>query len=404
MLERFLCWCSGTLTVLITGGQRGRFLTLLSANRIKIWKTSESEGEITFCIDRKDIYRCKPFLKKTGCRLYIKQKTGLPFLVFRYRKRKAFFLGILLFFAILRLLSSVLWNVEIQGNLYYSDMVIEEFLLDNGIFIGCPLKKIHCNELETELRKTYTDVGWVSGEVKGTNLILKIEETRKPAVLEEKEPCHLVASRDGIVSSIVTRSGTPCVKAGDQVKKGDILISGIVKVIGDNETEVSTHLEPADGDVYLETAYSYFDCEGRTASVRYRTGRKQYEITFWAGDRYQTVKLYRNRYEICSIQGDYQKQDILWQKLLPFAWSVRVILEEEEVTAIRSKAATEQILAGRLDDYLKNLREKGVLIIENNVKIVLDETMGIASGAITVKEKMTESREIAENEYTGDSD
>ena len=43
----------------------------------------------------------------------------------------------------------------------------------------------------------------------------------------------LIAAHDGKVISIVTREGTPQVHAGAKVKKGDVLISGKVEVIGD---------------------------------------------------------------------------------------------------------------------------------------------------------------------------
>jgi DNA-directed RNA polymerase subunit beta len=41
-----------------------------------------------------------------------------------------------------------------------------------------------------------------------------------------KEPCNVIASQDCTIAEIVTASGTPVVKAGDDVKKGDILTEG----------------------------------------------------------------------------------------------------------------------------------------------------------------------------------
>ena len=41
----------------------------------------------------------------------------------------------------------------------------------------------------------------------------------------------LAAPKDGMVVSIVTRSGVPLVSAGMEVKKGDILVEGGVPIL-----------------------------------------------------------------------------------------------------------------------------------------------------------------------------
>ena len=43
---------------------------------------------------------------------------------------------------------------------------------------------------------------------------------------EKEEPCSIVADEDGLVVEMVTRTGVPQVKPGDEVKKGDILVLG----------------------------------------------------------------------------------------------------------------------------------------------------------------------------------
>ncbi len=93
----------------------------------------------------------------------------------------------------------------------------------------------------------------MSAELRGTKLFLRLAETDMPLMQkEESVPVHLVATADGIVESLVCRSGTPMVKIGDVVKKGDILVSGIVSVIGDNETLVNRYPVAADADILLK--------------------------------------------------------------------------------------------------------------------------------------------------------
>src|SRR5699024_1077859 len=71
------------------------------------------------------------------------------------------------------------------------------------------------------------DVAWVGIDIKGTNAVVEIVEAdEKPEIINEEEYCNLVASRDGIISKVNAANGTPLVKEGDVVKKGDILVAG----------------------------------------------------------------------------------------------------------------------------------------------------------------------------------
>ena len=69
----------------------------------------------------------------------------------------------------------------------------------------------------------------------------------------------IVASHDGIVRSIITRKGTPMVTEDTIVKKGDILVSGLLEIKGDNEEIVERKTGVADADIMIETEYTYKD-------------------------------------------------------------------------------------------------------------------------------------------------
>lgn len=82
------------------------------------------------------------------------------------------------------------------------------------------------------LREEFSNITWVSAKIEGTQLILEIKENVDGYVTEEtpEGPFSLAASKDGIVSSIITRSGTPMVLPGTPCKKGDVLVSGEIAV------------------------------------------------------------------------------------------------------------------------------------------------------------------------------
>ena len=54
--------------------------------------------------------------KESKCKIKIKGKKGLPFILNRYRKRKIFAISLLLVLVSLVVLSGFIWNIEITGN------------------------------------------------------------------------------------------------------------------------------------------------------------------------------------------------------------------------------------------------------------------------------------------------
>jgi similar to stage IV sporulation protein len=235
-----------------------RFINLCSNRLIYIWNLNHVERNYEFNITLKDYYKLKQISRKTGTIPYIKKRCGFPFLLHKYRKRKGYAAGILLFCTILYILSLYIWDINILGGHSYTPEAMVKFLKTNDVYVGLQKKNINCQEIEELIRGTYTDIGWVSAEIKGTRLIIKITETNMPApAVTATENCHIIASKDCIITNIITRTGTPLVEKGSVVKKGDILVSGVVDIIGDNDILVGKEPVIADADVTGKTYYNY---------------------------------------------------------------------------------------------------------------------------------------------------
>ena len=60
-------------------------------------------------------------------------------------------------------------------------------------------------------------------------MTVDIQENLLPQVEYEAKsdkPQDIVAAKDGVITEMVTRAGTPLAAVGAEVKKGDILVSG----------------------------------------------------------------------------------------------------------------------------------------------------------------------------------
>lgn len=400
MLIHFLKWLRGCLTVQIRGYSPERFINLCSNKNILIWNLQQTEYGYEFNMTVQGYRRIKQIAHKTKTIPYIVKRSGFPFLLYRYRKKKVFFFGILLFFILLHTLSLYIWNISISGEYTHTAETILKYLGSQKIYAGVRKKNVDCQELEKKIRAKYTDIGWVSAEIRGTRLLLKLTETNMPKKVKERtKPCHLVAAKDGIITKIVTRKGTPLVKAGDVVKKGDILISGIVSITGDGDEIVKKEPVPAEGSVRMKTFYEYKDSFPLTYTKKIfqEKTKKSFAISLLQ----KKIFLYKcrkpnNKYDI--IESDYPFR--LGENFyLPAIWHKIEYKTYEEKPAKYSKNQAAEIEKEHLDRYIKNLTEKGVFIAENNVKILIDDRSCIASGRIIVDESAVKYKSVDDSEW-----
>ncbi|MGB8453726.1 MAG: sporulation protein YqfD [Anaerocolumna sp.] len=400
MLIKLFYWIRGYLLIRMKGQSPERFINLCSNRYIYLWDLKHVEGEYEFRIMLKDYLKLKPIAKKTGTLPYIKRKYGIPFLLHKYKKRKGYLTGVLLFCVILYILSLFIWDISVLGGHSYTQEAMLKFLKSNQIYIGLQKKNIDCQEIEELIRGTYNDIGWVSAEIKGTRLIIKITETNMPApAVTATKNCHIVASKDCIITHIVTRTGTPKVEVGSIVKKGDILVSGVVDIIGDNDILLDRKPVIADADVIGKTYYNYKDKISLNYIQKQYTGKskKSYNVSILL----KKINLYKPRIP-------YAKYDIIVNEFmlhlsdnfyLPVSYSITSYPEYEDIKKKYTKEEVTDLAKERLKRFLNNLTEKDVLIVENNVKIAIEKNTCTAAGKIVVQESVKDFKSIDDSEW-----
>ena len=261
MLLRIFFYMKGYFLVKIIGHSPERFYNLCSNRGIELRNIMPiEEGGYKFFIDRTDYEEILPLLDKTGTSVEILEQYGLPYFLKRYKKRKIFALGFLICIGIVYGLSLFVWDIQVTGNKQYSKEEVISYVEQKYLAFGTLKSKVNCAKIEEELREYYDQIAWISCELKGTQLHIQIKETLKPNEdVEAKIPCDIVARKSGIITSIVTRNGTPLVKVEDTVKKGDVLISGVIHIYDDTNTLLESEIIPAQGDILAQTLYYYED-------------------------------------------------------------------------------------------------------------------------------------------------
>ena len=179
----------------------------------------------------------------------------------------------------------------------------------------------------------------------------------------------LVAKQDAVVSSIITRNGVPLVKAKDKVKAGDILVCARQEILDDNGEVKEYFYQNADADVIGKVTYDYEDWIPQTRILSKSTGRTHTRYCVRMLNRQViTPDLYAAFSDSESIE-DMQQLCLMENFYLPvYVGKITEYEREKEKETISMKAAKD-IAIKNLDQFLDNLEENGVSIIDKNVMI-----------------------------------
>ena len=394
MIEWFLRYIHGFLAVTVTGKNTARFLNLCVRHNIFVWNLSmESETKACFFMKLCDIYALHPFLRKTRTRLFITKRRGLPFLLHKYRKRKPFFLFVAVIFLLVCFLSTRIWRIEIKGNASLGEDTIMEYLKHQGITYGISASAIDHDELELSLRKDFAPVIWASVYEEGTKLVVCIQEKIevKQTTTETRTCMDRVAAKDATIASIITRSGTPKVKKGDKVKKGGLLVCGRQEILDDNGEVGTYYYKSADADIYGITFYDYSDdipmkmiCKKATGEVtkRYFIRILDYRfITPSLKKEYAAAETVENSSQFCILDSFY----------LPVYWGEITTREMENETVSVSKSEAKKLALTHFQQFLADLEENGVRIMDKNVMMEQRENSYHIYGRVKACENIAET-------------
>ncbi len=133
--------------------------------------------------------------------------------------------GVLAALLVLLVASRFVWRIHIvDGGAYQADLAAA--LTELGVTPPLRRSQIDLGELRDALEWRYPRIAWVECGFRGVTLVIRPVMGVLPHETPENGPCDVVAARDGVVHTVVTRAGTPVVQPGDTVRQGDVLIRG----------------------------------------------------------------------------------------------------------------------------------------------------------------------------------
>lgn len=374
------------IVISITGINTLRFINLLKQNNIRLFNIKRMSDTTECVMFAKDFKKIKSFAKITGVRVRISKKNGPGFFIFNNRNRYFLVAGLIIFIIIILWSTKKIVKIEIHGNEYYASTEIYEFLTENNIDYGSVVKNISCKDIEKLMLNHFDLLTFVSVHINGNTLIITVKENK--TVKQEKEdktPCNLVATEDGVVVSIITRAGVPLVKAGDEVKREDVLVYSKIdynKIMGENygyETVCS------DADILIRVNKEYKDIVNRKYEKRVYTGRIQKVKGIKINNLYLTISKEKCKFKKYDTETTYS-DDRYGFKKLPVTYFYTTYREYELVESEYTDEELQNILEKKIDNYIEKLKENSIQTESKSVNIRLYSESAVAEGTITTVE------------------
>ena len=381
MIIKLLRLLLGYVEFQATGGFPERFLNLCNINGITLWNVQNDGIKVKACTPIKAYRNIRKPAHKSGMKVKITRKRGLPFFVKYNKARVGVLIGAFVSVVLLFLSSCVLWDVEVTGNTKIKNEELLESLSGYDVRVGSVKSEIDTKSVESQLLKEYPELSWASINIFGMKAVLEVKENKDmPEIIDDNIPMNIVAKKDGRIILVNGYSGTNVVKEKDVVLSGDLLISGI-KINQDG----SERAVRAKGKVFAETTTNLSAEISRfqevkvisETNIRHKIYVLGVEIPLWV--KCKGEKLYNDKK---LLKGD--------STMLPLGitWDVSYVLNyetiemTEEQTELLSLSEVVKKKRNEFSDeceilkteYKKKATEKGI-VIEN--KVVAKENIAL---------------------------
>jgi similar to stage IV sporulation protein len=198
----------------------------------------------------------KRYVQLRGKRRFHKETrmpSGFLALSAHYQKQKGLIVGFFLATALLVLSSFFVWDIRIEGANVIHEKTILEALEKRGLYLGAFIPFVDTEIMEQALILDVEELSFVSINRRGTIAYVEVRERmRETQIVDRNTPSNLIASADGQIEALRITGGVAAVKLGETVKKGDLLVGGII-----DSAALGYRTVRARGEVLARTTKTY---------------------------------------------------------------------------------------------------------------------------------------------------
>ena len=258
------------------------------------------------------------------------------------------------------------WDIRVEGCESGKEQNIISDLEKCGFTIGSNWSKIDMSRTEVDFLSKSNDVSWININRRGTVAYVTVIDKSSYSEPEENVGySNVISEYDAVIEEITVMRGIAMVKAGDTVKKGDLLISGVIP------EELGGGFCYAEGTIIgrisdrIEVSVS--DYKEEKIIEKKKISKFSVKIL---GFSVNIFKSYRNSSEKCDIIEE-KKELSIFKRRIPIGFnkkydvkylSQRIDLTQDEMTEIALNKTTEFLNEKLENSNLIRISTKGKFV------------------------------------------
>ena len=386
LVMKLLKYIAGYVVFIAKGGFGERFINLCALSRVQVWDMTCRDGYIKGKIAARDFHKLRRIVRKTGVKLTISEKIGLPFYLKQHRNRVGLIVSAVFYIVFCIVMNRFVWCIDTVDSENFSREQIISAAENAGLHHGIYVSKFDEEKAARGIFKAFDGkLSWVKVNIKGSLAVIEYrEKTEKLKIEERGEPSNIVADFDGVIVSDETYQGAKNISRGNAVKTGDVLISGVVEGVD----QKPLYYEAKGKFTALHNDKSELTLSSDTVFYRLTNIRQACSVNIFGLKIPLGFVGYTAEEETMMVKDFYAEYD---GHILPFSFTVTTIATYEKITLPIEKLSLFAVL--NYSDYSYNKYSNSFIVTSKMAKKIKNDSV-VISGEYQCIDYIGESKPI----------
>ena len=271
-MKKAVNYVRGSICVEVECPYPERFVNVCAQNGIEFWRLNRLSATVVTVHVHIGGYRLlKSLAARAGFAITPVKKTGVPFFLWKIRKRYVLLIGMALCLLTVHSMSLFIWEIQVVGNEKIPASLILETLGELGVGTGSFGPSITTEAVSNEMILRLPKLSWIAVNVSGSRAhVLVRERIPKPEIIDEKTPAMVYALKPGVIVKMNVLEGAKVYAAGDTVEADEVIVTGIMDSLASGRRAVHAMAE-----VYARTWYEKSAKMPLEAVIKEYTGKSE---------------------------------------------------------------------------------------------------------------------------------
>ena len=355
---KFISSLTGIVRAKLTGADIAGTLDVLSRRGVEVLEfqmLSELEGYLS--LRRRDYREARKLCDHRGDKLVLQDRKGIYWTLKSLWRRPVLVVGMLLYLFAALYLPSRVFFVRVVGNEKIPARQILEAASECGIHFGSSRRAVRSEKMKNKLLEAVPELQWAGVNTYGCVAEISVRERTTPERTDNPSSFgHIVAIREGVITSCNATRGNLICGPGQAVAPGDILISGYT------DCGLTIRAEQAQGEVFAATKRDLRAVTPDVCMIGAQTGEEKKKISLIIGKK--RINLWKDSGiwdSTCDRMYEEYYITLPGGFVLPLGWCVERYGSRELSEQNLMPENREALLAETAEDYLKDQMLSGTI-------------------------------------------